>query len=93
MRASTLSPTCSLPATSWPICECAAPRFCVSSTTKRVAARTAQLAGVADLPARLGVEHRAIQDHFAALARCQAPRRCAPSRSSATTRPWHSTAS
>ena len=51
----------------------------------------AQLAAVADLAARLGVERRAIEHHLAALAGARATRRCWPSRSSASTRPSPST--
>jgi len=44
------------------------PRFCVSSDLEQ-RVRGAQRAGVADLSAGLGVERRAVEDHFALLAR------------------------
>ena len=49
------------------------------STTKRAAAAPQQLAGIADLAARLGVERRAIEHHLALLAVAQLLDAAAPS--------------
>ena len=66
--AASLSPTLMLPLRRACRCaRCAAPRFCVSSTCE-LRADVAELAGVADLAAGLGIERRAVEHHLAFVA-------------------------
>ena len=70
-RAATASPTASAPATTSPRWTIRAAQL-LRVLDAEAAARTHELAAVADLPAALGVERRLRQDHLAGLPRRQA---------------------